>query len=255
MNEPGFMAYACAVGVLASNSWGAGLQGAPGMFYINGDIIFTPCTLSGLNSGNIWYTSTLSLNSTAPAGSRSGSDWWRWSARASSVLSYNLSDALQLVFNRSYGHMAQRTAAYLNDGANSFQSHQADMFYLPAQFQKAYVDMAHQMHAQHVISEAALPNILGLLRSQPADVEPLSLAYPLERERTYLSKRYAAVMPLGSNLDAAVARKCVKGRVTRGRVYSEQESDKHGLFAMHALKLSDAAIAQHWIDWWMSQSC
>jgi hypothetical protein len=166
------MAYACATGVLASDSWNSGLQGAPGMFYVNDDIIFSPGMLSQLNSNNMWYSSTLSK--TFPARSRGG---WRWTARKS-VLSFNQSDALQVALNRSYGLMAQRTAAYLKNGVDSFNSDQGDMFYLPARFQKAYIDMAHQMRAQYVISEVALPNILGLLRNQPADIEPFSLAMP-----------------------------------------------------------------------------
>jgi hypothetical protein len=44
--ESGFMAYACATGVVASGSWGSGLQGTPGMFYVNDDVIFSPGMLS-----------------------------------------------------------------------------------------------------------------------------------------------------------------------------------------------------------------
>jgi hypothetical protein len=145
--------------------------------------------------------------------------------------------------------MAQRTAAYLKNGADSFNFDQTDRFYLPARFQKAYIDIAHQMRAQYVISEVALPNILGLLRDQPAEIEPLSLAMPWGYEHNCVSDRYTAVMPLRSNLNASVARECVRG------YRPEQQSDKHGLFAVHALKLSNATIAQHWLDWWMSQSC
>jgi hypothetical protein len=243
-SEPGLMAYACAAGAIAMDSWGSGVLGTPGMFYINDDIIFSPCMLSKSNSNNIWYTST--LNSTIAAGARKG---WRWPVRHSAMNS-TVSEALQQAIDQAYGLMAQRKAAYLKNGANSFNFGQADMFYLPARFQKQYISMAHQMRAQYVISEAAVPNILGLLKTQPADVEPFSFSWAWGDERTCLNKQRTAVMPLRSSLNATVIQECVKEYV-----YTEQQSHKDGFFALHPVKLSDETIAQHWIDWWRSHSC
>lgn len=241
---PGFMAYACAAGLLASDSWGVGLRAAIGMLYINDDVVFSPRMLSGLNSSNIWYSTTLKAMIAADARKA----WWRWDVRHSN-LNLTVYAAMQQVLQDSSGLMAKRKAAYLKDGAKIFPGHQADTFFLPARFQKEYIAMAQQMHALRVISEAAVPNMLGLLRTQPADIEPVSFAWAWQGERDCLNQHHTAVMPLHGNLSIKAVQRCV------GDISAAEQSARDGLFALHPIKFSNTAVAQHWLDWWMSQSC
>jgi hypothetical protein len=250
--QPGFMSYICAAGALAMDSWSSGLQGPHGMFYMNDDVVFSPCMVSGFNSSNIWYTSTFNEEDcTIPASARTG---WNWPLKHS-VLNRTLSELLQEAYERSYGLMAQRRAMYMRNGTDSFNYGQADVYYLPARYHKEYIAMAAQMRAQYVISEAAVPNMLGLLKTQPADIEPFSFAWAWSHlanrdERGCLSQQHTALMPSGSSLDAAVIQKCVKSYV-----YTKQLHHQEGFFALHPVKFSDAQIAQHWLNWWASQSC
>lgn len=243
-SEVGFMGYVCAAGALEADTWTAGLQQTPGMLYINDDVVISPCMLSRFNSSNMWYSSR--LNATRPASTRQG---WHWQTRFS-ALNYTLSEALQQAMQQAFGLMAQRKAAYLKNDTDAWHFNQADMFYLPARLQKEYIAMAQQMRVLYVISEAAVPNILGLLRSQPADVEPFSFAWPWNAERVCLDNAHRLVMPLQHNLNATAIHAC-----TKEYVYAEEQSDKDGFFALHPVKLSNATFAQHWLNWWSSQSC
>lgn len=159
-----------------------------------------------------------------------------------------MSEALQQVLQKSFGLMAQRKVSFLKDGADSFPSGQGDLFFLPARFQKQFIALAQQMRALYVISEAAVSNIFGLLKSQPADVQPLSFAWAWGGERDSATIKHAAVLPLHGNLNVTTVRECVRD------VAAAQQSDKDGLFALHPVKFSNTAVAQHWLIWWMSQS-
>lgn len=257
---PGFFAHMCFAGFLASDEWkSVDGQGNVGVLYINDDVFFSPCMLTGLNSTRIWYNKALDQH-----GSLKAEQGWLWGNIYGRHTS-SLKNATILALQRSYGLMGKRVQEQLQGGALHYGSGQADIFYLPARFHRPFISMAHQMHAQRVITEVAVPNMLGLLKAQRDDSEVVEMAFSWgDAERKCLVNGLFDILPQGGDLNCTSVQPCApQGQAAfcvhahcDASVYPQDATCKSAsMFAVHPFKLSHTQVASHWLRWWASQGC
>lgn len=161
--------------------------------------------------------------------------------------------AIKGALDNSWGLMRERTDKYLQPG-QAFPNNQADIYYVPARFQAAYVEFAAQFQAQLAMSEAALPNIFGLLKERDTDIDFMTFAMAWDNARACLEKGIKEVLPLKHDISFDMVRKCQGG--PRVIVYQDKEHERaKSIFAIHPIKLSSADVLQRWLEWWLSQEC
>lgn len=211
------------------------------MLYTNDDVAFSPCLMARMNRSNFWYDDP--LNTTIVISQQSG--WW-WDG-LDIVGRGTCKQALVAALQSAWGLTAARMWR-LKPG-EAFPWTQSDLFYVPARFQKDFLAMAQHFQAFYVFNEHAVPNIIGLLRDQPNDIDLFSIPRPDPGQgRVCLHQQIVKLLPLGRAIDAATAQRCV-GQI-KGVGY-----DSGGLFAIHPVKFSDQPVRNHWLQWWLSHDC
>jgi len=214
------------------------------VMYTNDDVAFSPCLMARMNRSRFWYNHP--LNTTIVISQQSG-PWWD----SNIVGRGTLKQALILALQSASGLMAARMWRLKPGEAFPWVagSHgQADLFYVPARFQQSFLALARHFQAYHVFNEHAVPNIIGLLREQPNDIELFSILRPDYQPRECLLQEITSLLPLGRAVDAATAQRCMGGGdwITDG---------SGGVFAIHPIKLSGQTVRSHWLRWWLSQDC
>lgn len=240
----GFFAHVCLADFLTSDAWSitAG-PGNVGVFYTNDDVVFSPCMLSGLNRTKIWYDSPLINPKVLKKESA-----WHWGEKFASIHNSSLKKATIAALQQSYGLMGERVQERLQGGELFYSQGQADVFYLPAQFLLGFATMAQQMHAHRIITEVAVPNILGLLKGELSDSETVPVVFAwVGSDRTCLVDTVSKSLPLEHNISCHAVR-CVG-------LNASNVCSLPGIFAVHPYKLSNPSVASRWLTWWKSQAC
>lgn len=166
------------------------------------------------------------------------------------VRGLTLKDSLKVALNNSWGVMRQGLEQWLKP-LEAYHSNTGDMYYVPARFQEAFLQVAPQLQSQMVISEAALPNILGLIRQRPEDVDFVALGWALHDAVSCFYEHAAELLPLGKDLNFSVVRNCNSPLTFWGKQHAQDSS----IFAVHPYKLSNRHLARRWLKWWLSQQC
>eukprot|EP00878_Enallax_costatus_P012451 GHUV01013002.1.p1 GENE.GHUV01013002.1~~GHUV01013002.1.p1 ORF type:complete len:509 (+),score=57.15 GHUV01013002.1:1042-2568(+) len=291
---PGHFAYVCLSEVIAHASSKFATRGM-GYFYINDDVTFSPCMVLRLNKTRIWYDSTNVLNydeaqrlAAEPnlvlqrpgdlpiniSNVLNNSAWHFGRDYSNGAMPGSLANHTHNALVSAYGWMANQVKKRLADpqheGLRMFGIGQADFFYIPSDLAHAYSVWARHMRAYHVISEVAVPNILGLIGNNRDDYEIVPTAMLWGSERELLVTRAKEIMPLQRSLSLHAicnvlggAYKSFQGNVTP--VVCQQAADElqfaednekgTAAFAVHPTKLSNEHLRQHWGLWWQSQHC
>ncbi|KAF8056744.1 STL1 [Scenedesmus sp. PABB004] len=262
-------AYICLAQAMQAES-GAGRR-ARGFLYINDDVMLSPCLLLGLNRSKVWYDSDAVTSHAAavrwmeahdPGGTHNvtnvlASHGWHWQAdfsfgRAPGTLKNHTNAALA----NAYGWVAAQIQRRLGDegqGGRFFGAAQADYYYVPARFARRFVTLAQHMRSYHVLSEAALPTMLGLLGDAPSDYEVVRGAMLWDGRRGAAERCVRELLPLGRSMDQRVADEldgCKLGVAVQGDLREEKP-----MLWLHPLKLSNRTLRQHSVAWWASQDC
>jgi hypothetical protein len=242
----GFYAQTCLAGFLASDTWQSLTQGdTVGLLYINDDVVFDPCAVAHLDASKVWYGDSDTPNWRNKTLLVSNATGWHWGMKfGPNTLKNSTAHAL----NMAYGLLSQRVQQRLKHGTHMFTQGQADAFYVPGHLYRMFSDFAHQLHAQYLISEVAVPNILGLIHDEDDGFEEVLVVMAWTREdcaavvKTILEK-----LPANDMLSC----KLLQMQVTKARGACTGKS----MFALHAYKMSDTAAAVHWLAWWLAQDC
>jgi hypothetical protein len=241
----GFYAQTCLAGFLASDTWLSLTQGDNvGLLYINDDVVFDPCAVASLDTGKVWYGDSGTVNwrnTTLPVSNATG---WHWGVAFGPT---PLVNATEQALKSAYGLLGQRVQQRLKHGTHMFTQGQADVFYVPGHLHRMFSDFAHQLHAQYLISEVAIPNILGLIHDADNGFEEVVVVMTwTQQTRATLLKTILEDLPANDMLS------CELLQVTQAR--GACPAGKR-IFAVHAYKMSNTAAAVHWLAWWMAQDC
>lgn len=236
---PGFFAHACLAGFLASDHWQSiRLGDEVGLFYINDDLVFSPCMLSTLNASRLWYEGPYTIRLS------DAQNWW-WTSKFGQG-NTTLKEATGQALQQAHGLMAERVRERLDGGDLVFGNLQADVFYVPARFHGLFIDFAQQLHAHYIMTEIAVPIIMGLLQDPDHGVDYISMWFAWsDEERTCTLESLGETLPLKHNMDCAAVSRCLHRNST----------SPCQVAVLHPLKMSDKVAATHWLHWWQTQQC
>jgi hypothetical protein len=131
-----------------------------------------------------------------------------------------------------------------------FMKGQADVFYVPGHLHRMFSDFAHQLHAHYLISEVAVPNILGLIHDEAGGLEEVFVLMAwTKKERAGIVSTILQELPATDMVSCKLLQTHIKW--ARGACMRGGKS----MFALHPYKLSNTAAAVHWLAWWLAQEC
>lgn len=248
----------CLASFLASDTWQALTHGEDvNLFYINEDVLFSPCMLSRLNASRIWYNHNLDVTQAL-----SGRQGWWWNTPFSSN-GTSLREAMAQMFSDAYGLMAERVRQRLQGGSNVYPASQGDVYYIPSHLLKRFTDLAHQAFAHYIMNEVAVSNILGLIQDETNGVSlvPVVVGW---YERPCMTNAVVQMFSLDSSIVCSKELRECFGPKTSGPTLPESlrenftdlcQHSNNSVFAVHAFKLSDNSLAAPWLVWWQSRRC
>jgi hypothetical protein len=251
--DVGFFTYGCvAEGVLAAQQavWrpDRGMEMA-NMFYINDDVVFSPCMAQRLNHTKIWYPSNLTdrTNFTATRALSWPGWWWDTDVTGRGLTTRQ---AITNAFGSAWGKMASLVAGRVQPVQVTHNNNQGDMYFVPARHMQMFSKLAAHFQSHWVMSEAAVPNVLSLIIEGPKEVEVVGLATAWGGGVECFDEGIKQVLPLGADISQARVRACGATIFT-----DEAHSKLAGLFAMHPVKMANANVSDHFLSWWLSQEC
>ncbi|DBA66265.1 TPA: hypothetical protein ACH3X2_002525 [Trebouxia sp. C0005] len=217
---------------------------AGGYLMIGDDTIFDNCAMQGMNRSKIWYQhahhhlATIRQYKDLQREAAAGHWHWNTSFNGGKALGLELHDAV-VSLNGLSRTAAEKQGVLAGNANNDFAAYYGggytDFFYVPSRYASQFIYLAYHFFEHPVHHEAAIPFILRILATGLDEFERFHAPIPhlwlhLQQKGLQVADEPASVM-----LDG--------GRLMNNSVF------------VHPVKLSDANVREHFVQWWLHASC